>query len=158
MHVSVRQLMQLARWATPTLAVACALQAGLSDAAPDRSLRFLAGAGLAAMAFAALPRSRRSELLMAVAAYSTGLLLLDHLRDKAWHLDALMTCCAGAAAIFACSCLEKLRWLARSEPDADVGQVYPTRRRSAARRVSTLLPPRAMSPRPSHRAATAQSG
>ena len=46
-----------------------------------------------------------------------------------WRFDVLIACQAGALLVFASSCLEKLRWLARSEPGADLGQIYPSRRR-----------------------------
>ncbi len=147
MHISVRRLTHLARWITPALAGVGALAAALTDATADRSERLLLGAALTAIAFTALPRSRRSDLLTAVIAYSGCLLLLDHMKEGLWRLDTLFACQAGALLVFACSCLEKVRWLARSEPSADLGQIYPTRHRrlSSATPASSPLP--TLSPR-----------
>ncbi len=149
MYISVRRLTQLARWITPALAGAGALAAALTDATADRSARFLLGAALTAIAFTALPRSRRSDLLMALFAYSGCLLLLDHMKEGMWRLDVLIACQAGALLVFACSCLEKLRWLARSEPSADLGQIYPSRRRPLSSAAQAFFPLQAVSSRAS---------
>ncbi len=149
MHISVRRLTHLARWTTPALAATGALAAALTDATADPSARLLLGAAVTAMAFTALPRSRRSDMLKAVVAYSGCLLLLDHTKGGMWRFDALIACQAGALLVFASSCLEKLRWLARSEPSADLGQVYPSRRRPLSSAAQAFFPLQAVSSRAS---------
>ena len=147
MHISVRWLTLLARWITPALAGGGALAAALTDATADPSARLLLGVAVTAMAFTALPRSRRSDMLKAVVAYSGCLLLLDHTKGGMWRFDALIACQAGALLVFASSCLEKLRWLARSEPGADLGQIYPNRRRRLSSAAQALSPSHAVSSR-----------
>ena len=102
--------------------------------------RLIVGMSIAIFAFAAAPRSRRSDLTMMVIAYGLCLLLMDRWTQGIWRADALMACCVGGCAVFVCSCLESLRHLARLTPAADVSQVYPARRRLPFPSVRVRIP------------------
>ena len=100
-----------------------------SLAPADWPLRLIVGISIGLFAFAAAPRSRRSDIIRMLGVYGLGLLLMDRWVQGEWRVGALVACFGGGCLVFACSCLEALRRLARLTPEADVSHVYPARKR-----------------------------
>ena len=111
--------------------------------------RLIVGMSTSLCAFAAAPRSRRSDLIRMLGVYSLGLLLMDRGLQGVWRVDALVACFGGGCTVFACSCLEAMRRLARLTPEADVSHVYPTRKRLSVASTRRRIPPFVSGP-PNH--------
>ena len=95
----------------------------------DWPVRLMVGISMSIFAFAAAPRSRRSDLIRMLGVYGAGLLLMDRWLQGVWRADAFTACFVGGSTVFACSCLEAMRHLARARPEADVSDIYPARTR-----------------------------
>ncbi len=130
--INVTHLARLALVLSASVPVAASLlkayQVG-AQFATEWPVRLVVGLGMATFAFAAAPRSRRSDMMGLIGAYVLCLLLMDRWFQGIWRTDALIACYGGGCAVFVCSCLESLRRLARLTPEADVSNVYPMRRR-----------------------------
>jgi hypothetical protein len=104
----------------------------------------LVGAYVAAtLSFAAFPSTRRADLARTTLMALLLMEIVDRLVFGRLNLANIVADAVGAYAVFASSCLERLRAVMRSDPHAPFSVVYPgdrRRRRRASRSLRTVSP------------------
>ena len=99
---------------------------------------FMAGYGLAALAFAAFPHRRRMDLIKAVILVGALAEIAGYLLGRGYDPLNLFAETGGAVAVLVTSFMERFRSLARAAPHEAFSMVYPNdrRRRSSLRSAS----------------------